>query len=142
MAGRGMGGGGSENGEVAMTTSRRRVFRPLITRQSMEPLALASEDTSLSGLVATLSERYDPTNADHTAALRQLWELAWPETPWETATGASEVSPCGRLSKVVVTSRQPRGSLAAARRQPRGSCSSPMGCQPPLWARRALGCDR
>ena len=81
----------------------------------MEPLALAS-DTSLSGLVATLSERYDPTNADHTAALRQLWELAWPETPWEAATGASEVSPCGRLSKVLVTSRQPRGSSAAASR--------------------------
>ena len=83
----------------------------------MEPLALAS-DTSLSGLVATLSERYDPTNADHTAALRQLWELAWPETPWEAATGASEVSPSRPLVKsagnLAAASRQLGGSLAVA----------------------------
>ena len=82
---------------------------------AMEPLDAAT-DASLRGLVATLSERYDPTNPDHTAALRQLWELAWPDTPWEAATGASQVSPRGRLSTVAVNSRQPRGSSAAASR--------------------------
>ena len=50
-------------------------------------------DPSLGDLVATLSERYDPANADHTSALRQLWELAWPDTPWEGETGGSEISP-------------------------------------------------
>jgi len=49
--------------------------------------------------VATLSERYDPTNAAHTAELRQLWELAWPETPWEASTDALGVSPCGRTGQ-------------------------------------------
>merc|ERR1719272_816976 len=59
----------------------------------MEPLD-ATSDASLSGLVASLSERYDPSNADHMAALRQLWELAWPGTPWQAAAGqSSEVSP-------------------------------------------------
>ena len=64
-----------------------------------EPLESAQASDALSGLVATLSERYDPTNADHTAELRQLWELAWPDTPWEASTDASGVSPCGRTGK-------------------------------------------
>ena len=50
------------------------------------PVAKAASDPSLSGVVASLSERYDPTNADHTAALRQLWELAWPDVPWGGAS--------------------------------------------------------
>ena len=64
-----------------------------------EPLDSAQASDALSGLVATLSERYDPTNADHTAELRQLWELAWPETPWEASTDALGVSPCGRIAQ-------------------------------------------
>ena len=120
----------------------------------MEPLD-ATSDASLSGLVASLSERYDPSNADHMAALRQLWELAWPGTPWQAAAGeSSEVSPCGQPveydGSLAATSRQPRsGAMVASRqprgsslRQPRGGCGSlPLGDrrslvggQTPLWA--------
>ena len=94
----------------------------------MEPLD-ATTDASFSGLVASLSERYDPSNADHMAALRQLWELAWPGTPWQAAAGeSSEVSPCGLRvehdGSLAATSRQPRSGAMVALRQPRGSSAA------------------
>ena len=98
----------------------------------MEPLD-ATSDASLSGLVASLSERYDPSNADHMAALRQLWELAWPGTPWQAAAGqSSEVSPCGlRVERdgslcgsLAAALRQPRSSAMVALRQPRGGSAA------------------
>ena len=55
-----------------------------------DPLDSAQASDALSGLVATLSERYDPTNADHTAELRQLWELA---SSLEVLCGAQTFEP-------------------------------------------------
>ena len=106
-----VGGSGALNGQSNPCFHFLSVRFASLIRFGMEPLD-ATSDASFSGLVASLSERYDPSNADHMAALRQLWELAWPGTPWQAAAGeSSEVSPCGLR---VERDGSLCGSLAAA----------------------------